>query len=98
MWRKQAQADDQRVLEGLEVILVHAGVDHIQEDGRDLSASRQRVFDGCVLGQKLSREVGVGDVAVVGRELVAVKTERTNPELAPGIDLAEEAKERVCVS
>lgn len=72
MGRQQAQADDQRVLQGLEVILVNASVDNVQEDGRNLCTPSQGVLDGCVFGEQFSWEVGVGDVSVVGRELVAV--------------------------
>lgn len=72
MGRQQAQADDQRVLQGLEVILINAGVNNVQENGRNLCTSGQSVLDGCVFGEQFCREVGVGDVAVVWRELVAV--------------------------
>jgi hypothetical protein len=72
MGRQQAQADDQRVLQGLEVILINAGVDNVQKDGRNLCTPGQSVLDGCVFSEQFCREVGVGDVAVMGRELVAV--------------------------
>lgn len=87
MRREQTQGDNKRVLQCLEIILVNAGVDNIQEDWRDLSASGQSILDGCVFGEQLCREVGVGYVAVVGRELVAVQAERANPELSTRIDL-----------
>jgi hypothetical protein len=86
--RKQTQANHQRVLQSLQIILVHAGVHDIQEDGRDLSTSCQCVFNGRVLSQQLGWKIGVGDVAVVRRELVAVQTERADPELPARIDLA----------
>lgn len=41
-----------------------------------------------MLGQQLSWQVCVGDIAIMSRELVAVQTERADPELSPRIDLA----------
>ena len=79
MRRQQAQTDDQRILEGLEVILVHAGIDDVQKDGWDLSTPRECVLNGRVLGQQLCWKVGIGDVAVVRRELVTMQTEWANP-------------------
>ena len=94
--REQTQGDNKRVLQCLEIILVNASVDDIQEDWRDLSASSQSVLDGCVFGEQLCREVGVGDVAVVGRELVAVQAEWTNPELSTRVDLTNEQAKVYC--
>lgn len=88
MRRKQTQADHQRILQSLEIILVHASVHDIQEDGRDLSTSCECIFNGRVLSQQLGWKVGVGNVAIVRRELVAVQTERADPELPARIDLA----------
>lgn len=85
---EQAQANDQSLAQGLEVILVHARVDDIEEDGRDLSGTRERVLDGGILGQQLGGKVGVADVLVVRREGVAGKAEWADPKLATYVDLA----------
>jgi hypothetical protein len=87
MGRKQTQGNNKRVLQRLEIILVNAGVDDIQEDRRNLGASSQGVLNSGVFSEQLCREVGVGDVAVVGRELVAVQAKRANPELSTRVDL-----------
>lgn len=88
MGREQTQTDDQRVLQSLEIILIDASIDNVQKDGRDLRTPGQGILDRGVLGQQLCGQVSVGDIAVVGRELVAVQAEGTDPQLATGIDLA----------
>jgi hypothetical protein len=88
MGRQQAQADDDAVLQRLEVVLVHAGVDDKDEDGRDLSRSGQRVLDRRILGQQLGGQVGSGDVLVVGGKAVALEAEGADPQLATHINLA----------
>jgi hypothetical protein len=90
MWGQETQTDNERILEGLEIILIHARINHIQKDGRDLSTPRQRVLDRCVLREQLSREVGVGDVAVMRWELVTMQTEGADPEFSSGVDLTRE--------
>lgn len=88
MRRKQTQADHQRILQGLEIIFVHTSVHHVQEDGRDLGTSCKRVFNGGMFGQQLGWEVGVGNIAIMRRELVAMQTERADPEFSARINLA----------
>lgn len=95
MGRQQTQADDQRVLQGLEIILIDAGIHDVQKDWRNLSTPGQRVLDRRVLCQQLCRQVCVGDVAVVRGELVAMQTERANPELSAGVNLANEQQDRI---
>lgn len=95
MGRQQTQTDDQRVLQGLEIILVNAGIHDVQKDGRDLSTPGQCVLDRRVLCQQLCREVCVGDVAVVRGELVAMQTEWANPEFAAGVNLASGQQDRI---
>jgi len=86
--RQQAQADDDSVLERLEVIIVEASVDDVEEDGRDLRRTSERVLDGGVLGEELGGEIVGGDVLVVRREGVALQAEGADPQLASDVDLA----------
>lgn len=86
-WEK-AQADDDGVLERLEVIIVEASVDDVEEDGRDLRRAGERVLDGGVLGEEFGGEVVGGDVLVVRREGVALQAEGADPQLASDVDLA----------
>lgn len=88
MRRQQAQANNNRVLERLEIIVIETSVDNKEEDGRHLGGLVHGVLDGGVLGQQLSGQVGGTDVFVVGREVVAVETEGTDPELLLDVDLA----------
>ena len=57
MGRQQAQADDDSIFERLEIIVVQASVDHVEEDGRDLRRPSERVFNGSVLREEFSGEV-----------------------------------------
>lgn len=79
MRRKKTERNHQGVLQRLEIIIIHTCIDHIEKDGRHLCTPCKRVFNGRVLGQQLCGEVGVGDIAVMRRELVAVQTERADP-------------------
>ena len=85
--RQQAQRHDQSFLERLKLVLVHARVDDIQEHRRNLGRAGERVLDGRVLGKQLCREVRSGDILVMGREGVALKTEGTDPQLSPHVNL-----------
>lgn len=76
---QEGQAGNDCLLECGKVLLVQAGVNDIEEDGRDLSGPRERVLDGRVLWQELCGEVGVADVLVVGREGVPGEAERADP-------------------
>lgn len=86
--RKQAQADDERLAQGLEVVIVHAGVDDVEEDGWDLGRTAEGILDGGVLGKELCGEVGAGNVLVMRRECVARETEGADPKLSAHVDLA----------
>lgn len=88
MLRQQTQRDNDGILERLQVILVQAGVDDVEEDGRDLHRPRERVLDCGVFRQQLGREVVARDVLVVRRERVALEAEWADPELAAHVDLA----------
>ncbi len=73
--REQAQANNERLTQGLKIVIIHAGVDDVEKDGRDLSRTAEGILDGGVLGKKLGGKVGAADVFVVGWESIARKTE-----------------------
>lgn len=84
--RQQAQADDDGFLERIEIFLVQTGIDHKEENRRDLSRSREGVLDRRVLWKKLGREVGRRNVLVMRREGVSLQTKGTDPDLASSVD------------
>jgi len=85
--RKETERNDQSLLQSLQLVLVDTGVYNIEEDGRDSSWTRESVLDGRVLGEELGREVGSGNVLVVGWERVSLQTEGADPEFTSDIDL-----------
>ena len=87
VWRKQAQAHNQRVLESFERVLLLAGIDDKQEDGRGGCGAREHILNGGVVGRQLERPRIGADVLVVRRKLVALQTERAYPQLCAGVDL-----------
>ena len=62
--RQQAQAQHENITERLELIRVHARIDHVEEDGRRLHQTRKRVLNGTVRWMKLCREVVVRNIRV----------------------------------
>lgn len=84
----QAQAGDQRLAKGFEILLIKTGVHHEQEDRRHRHRSGESVFDGGVFWKQLGREIGVRDVLVVRGEGVTRQAERTYPEFSSNVDLA----------
>ena len=86
--RQQAQANNERFAKGLEIVIVHAGVDKVEEDGWDLSGTAEGILDGGVLGKKLCGKVGAADVFVVRRESIARETKGADPKLSTDVDLA----------
>lgn len=86
--RQKTQTDDQRLSKSLEILQIQTGVDDIEEDGRNLRWAGERILDSGVFREKLSREVGAGDVLVMGRESIALKTEGADPEFSADVDLA----------
>jgi hypothetical protein len=91
---QQTQADDDRLPECLEVILVQTGVDDVEEDGRDLGGASEGVLDCGVLGEELGGEVVARDVLVVRREGVALEAEGADPELPPHVNLTVRVQNR----
>ena len=98
MGREKTEADDDALPERLEVVLVEASVDDIEEDGGDLGGAGEGVLDRRVLGEEFGGKVVVGDVLVVGREGVALEAEGADPELAAHVDLAVGIKDRAARS
>jgi len=92
--RQQTEADHERLAERLEIIRLHACVDHEHEDGRDLRRAAQRVLDRRVLGQQLRGQIGRANVLVVRRERVARQAERADPQLATHVHLAVRVQHR----
>lgn len=90
--RKQAQADNKGFFKSLEVVVIEARIDDVEEDRGRRRDSVEVVLDGGVFGQQLSRQIRVRDILVVRRECIALQTERTDPELASDIDLALDEK------
>lgn len=84
---KQAQANDDSIAKGFEVLFIHAGVDDEKEDGWDLRGSAQGVFDGGVFWEEFGGKVRIGDVFVVRREGVSREAEGAYPEFSPDVDL-----------
>ena len=66
-------------LERLELLVLEAGVDHKEEDGRHVGDPLERVLDRGEVGNQLRRQVGLGDASVVRRKLVPPEAERTDP-------------------
>lgn len=85
--REEAERGHKGLAESVELVLVNASVDDVEEDGRHRGGARESVLDGRVLWQQLGREVGLRDLLVVGREGVALQTEGTDPHLATDINL-----------
>ena len=85
---EQAQADDQTVLQSLHVIFIEASINDKEKDWRHLSRSCQSIFDSCVLGQQLCRQIGSRDVLIVRWKGIALKAEGADPEFSAYIDLA----------
>lgn len=88
MGREETEGDDDALAEGLEVVLVEASVDDVEEDGRDLGWPGEGVLDGGILGEELGGQVVGRNVLVVRRERVALEAERADPQLAAHVDLA----------
>ena len=59
IWRQQTQTNDQRISQGLQIVVIQTGIDNKKEDGRDGGWASEGVFDGSVFGQELSGEVCV---------------------------------------
>lgn len=88
MGREETEGDDDALAEGLEVVLVEASVDDVEEDGRDLGWPGEGVLDGGILREELGGQVVGRNVLVVRRERVALEAERADPQLAAHVDLA----------
>jgi hypothetical protein len=56
-WREEAQADNNRITEGLEIIGVEACINHEEEYWRNLGGAAKRILDGSVFGQQLCRKI-----------------------------------------
>jgi hypothetical protein len=65
---EHAQADDEDVSQGLEVVGIETGVDDVEEDWRDGRRPGEGVFDRGVFGEELWGKVVGSEVFVVGRE------------------------------
>ena len=87
IWGQQTQANDQSLSQSLQFIFIDTGVNHVKEDGRDLSRSRKGIFDSGVLGQQFGGQIGSRDILVVRREGVSLKTEWTDPKLSTDVNL-----------
>jgi hypothetical protein len=86
--REEAERGHKGLAESVELVLVNASVDDVEEDGRHRGRARESVLDGRVLWQQLGRQVGLRDLLVVRRERVTLKTERADPHFAADINLA----------
>lgn len=86
---QQAQAHDDGVLERLQAVLLLARVDDENEDGSASRGLGEAVLDGGTARVQLGRDLFLGDVLVVWRELVAVEAERAYPDAGAHIDLTE---------
>jgi hypothetical protein len=92
--REQLERRDKRLAQSLELILVDARVDNVEEDGGHSHRPGEGVLDGGVLWQQLGWEVGLRDVLVVGRERVALVAERAVPHLSANVDRARRVSAR----
>lgn len=86
-WQK-AQGHDDRVLERFQAVLFLACVYDEQEDWRGRRRLRQPVFDSRAAWVKLRWDSMLGDILVVRWEVVALKTEWTDPYPRPHVHLA----------
>ena len=94
MRREEGEGDDDALAQSLEVVLLEASVDDVEEDGGNLGRASEGVFDGGVFREKLGGEVVGGDVLVVGREGVAAETEGADPQFPAHVDLAVGVEDR----
>eukprot|EP00050_Salpingoeca_kvevrii_P010417 m.8300 g.8300 ORF g.8300 m.8300 type:complete len:330 (+) comp2844_c0_seq1:1736-2725(+) len=84
--RKKAERHDKRLLERLEILLVHAQVHNKEKHGWDGRLARQSVLNGRELVNELGGKVGLGDALVVGREHVPLLAKDADPELGADVD------------
>ena len=79
----------QCVLQTVQLLCVHRGVDHDQEHGRDALAALDLVLHGCVRGHDFVGERGlVYSLGILGREVVSLSAERAGPKLRTEVNLA----------
>lgn len=76
---EQAQADDDSILQSLEVVVVKASVDDVKEDGRNLRRPRQGVLDRSVFRQQFGGQIVGRDIFVVRGKRVALQAEGADP-------------------
>lgn len=88
MLGQEAQAHDERLLEGSQAVLLLARIDDIEEDRGGGGGPRESVLDGGVGGVQLGRDRILGDVLVVWREGIPRKTEGADPQTGAHINLA----------
>lgn len=78
-WRDQAETDNKRVTESLEIVLVQTCVHDKQEYRGNLCGARKGVLDCGVFWQEFSGKISVRDILVVRGEGIALQTEWTDP-------------------
>ena len=88
MGRKETQTENERLAQRLEIVGLHACIDHIHENRRDLRLAVQCVLNRRVLGEELGRQVGGANVLVVRREWIPRQAKRADPQLSTHIHLA----------
>lgn len=86
--RQQRQAHNQGILQGLETIILLAGVHDEEEDWRSRGWAGQSVLNCRALRVKLWRDSIFSDILVVSREWVAHQTKGTNPDASSNIHVA----------
>ena len=89
MGRQQVQAHDERFPEGLEAVVLVAGIDKVKKDWRSGRRSGHPVLDRRVEMVELARDGLVRDVLVMRWQRVPSQTERTYPQSASWLHMTE---------
>lgn len=86
--RDEGEGHEDGVLECLELIFREASIHYEEIDGREGVAGRKGIFNSGIVGDELSREVGLTDIRIVCRELVSLVAYWAHPQFSTHIHSA----------